>query len=81
MTNLKGYQWLDKNGEVIMTYSLKFNKIYVWKDITTKDELEFYNFLKEKGFNCSQTDYQGHSNLDINKSVEDKIQKYLNGEL
>lgn len=78
---LKGYQWLNDNGEVIMTYMSKYNKIYVWKDIRTKDELEFHKYLKEQGIECSSTDYQGHSNLDINESVENKFRNYLNGEL
>lgn len=75
--SLKGYQWL-KDGKVIMSYLSKYNKIYVWEDIRTQDEIDFYNFLKEKGITCNQTDFQGHSNLDINKVVENKITKYLN---
>lgn len=78
---LKGYKWLNDKGEVIMSYSSKYNKIYVWKDITTKDHIEFVKYLKEQGINCSQTDYQGHCDLDINKRVEDKLSRYLNGEI
>lgn len=79
--SLKGYQWLNSNGEVLMSYLSKYNKIYVWQDITSKDEIDFYNFLKEKGITCNSTDYQGHSNLDINKKVQNKLENYLNGEL
>ena len=79
--SLKGYQWLNSDGEVIMSYLSKYNKIYVWQDITSKDERDFYNFLKKQGITCNSTDYQGHSNLDINKEVQSKIQNYLNGEL
>lgn len=77
---LKGYEWL-KDGKVIMTYSLKQNKIYVWENIRSKDELDFHKYLKEQGFICNQTDYQGHSNLDINEEVENKLARYLNGEI
>ena len=77
---LKGYKWLNKDGKVIMSYSSKYNKIYVWEDITTKDELDFYKYLKEQNINCNCTDYQNHSNLDISKKVTDKINNYLKGE-
>ena len=79
--SLKGYQWLNDKGEVIMSYSSKYNKIYVWKDIRSKDEIEFHKYLKENGINCNHTDYQNHSNLDINEAVLNKIQNYLNEEL
>lgn len=77
--SLKGYQWLNDKGEIIMSYSSKYNKIYVYKDIRTKDELDFHKYLKEQGIICNSTDYQGHSNLDINKAVENKLTSYLNG--
>lgn len=79
--NLKGYQWLNDKGEVIMSYSSKYNKIYVWQNIRSKDEIEFHKYLKENGINCNNIDYQNHSNLDINEKVADKMQKYLMGEL
>lgn len=78
--SLKGYQWI-KDGKVIMWYSSKYNKIYVNEDIRSKDEIEFIKYLKEQGINCNSTDYQGHSNLDINEAVTNKLNNYLNGEL
>lgn len=63
--NLKGYKWVNDKGETLMIYSLKFNKIIVCKDIRTKDEIEFYKFLKKKGIVCNCTDYNGHCNLDV----------------
>ena len=79
--NLKGYEWFNDKGEVIMIYSLKFNKIIVYKDIRTKDQMDFIKYLKEKGFECNHIDYNNHSNLDINESVTNKINNYLNGKL
>lgn len=78
--SLKGYQWI-KDGKAIMSYSSKYNKIYVYEDITNKDEIEFVKYLKEQGINCNSIDYQGHSNLDINKKVADKFARYLNGDI
>ena len=45
--SLKGYQWLDDNKIVLMSYTFKDEVLDVWRD-TTKDELEnFKRFLKE----------------------------------
>ena len=58
---LKGYQWLNDKGEVIMYYMFKDNIIYVNKDITNKQHREFYEFLKSKGFICNHTNFNNHT--------------------
>ena len=65
--NLKGYQWLDNNGKVIMWYSSKYNQIRVLEDITSKQHLDFYNFLKKQGIKCSSTDFNNHTMIDLVK--------------
>ena len=35
--SLKGYQWLNENNEVIMSFRFKDLMIDIWKD-TTKEE-------------------------------------------
>ena len=45
--SLKGYQWLNDNGEVIMSFRFKDLVLDIWED-TTKEELEaFKEYLKE----------------------------------
>ena len=60
--SLKGYEWLDDNGKVIMTFTFKRLELDVWKD-TTKEELDkFKAFLKEHGKEkILQLNLNGHS--------------------
>ncbi len=47
--SLKGYEWLDDNGKVIMTFTFKRLELDIWEN-TTKEELDkFKAFLKEQG--------------------------------
>ena len=48
--SLKGYQWLDDNGEVIMSFMFKYLELDVWKDTTKKEFDKFVAFLKEHSF-------------------------------
>lgn len=58
--SLKGYQWLNENEEVIMSFRFKDLQIDIWQD-TTKEELDkFREFLKEKGFKESSIDFHYH---------------------
>ena len=43
--SLKGYQWLNDTGEVIMSYMFKDRILDVWKDVTNKDMDEFKEYL------------------------------------
>lgn len=59
--SLKGYQWLDDNGKVIMSYTFKDLTLDVWKD-TTKEELEkFIEYIKEQvSFEVRHIEYHDH---------------------
>lgn len=58
--SLKGYQWLNDNGEVIMSFTFKRLDLDIWED-TTKEELDnFIKFLKEQGHNTYYIDYHNH---------------------
>lgn len=58
--SLKGYQWLDDEEKVIMSYYFKDETLYIWKD-TTIDELEkFKKYLKEHYCETIHIDYNNH---------------------
>lgn len=58
--SLKGYEWLDKDGKVIMYFLFKTRNIYISKD-TTREEIEkFKAFLKEHSWEVSQVVYNNY---------------------
>lgn len=59
--SLKGYQWLNDEGEVIMYYMFKDEKICLNKDITTKQHRDFVEYLKEHGCKANNTDCRWHT--------------------
>lgn len=58
--SLKGYQWLDDNGKVIMSFTFKDLTLDVWQDTTKEEYLKFIEYLKEKGFTPTNTDCHYH---------------------
>ena len=59
--SLKGYQWLDENENVIMSYTFKDLKLDIWKD-TTKEELDkFKKFLDEHECKHNHIDFHYHN--------------------
>lgn len=49
--SLKGYKWLNDDGEVVMSFRFKDLSIDIWQD-TTKEELDkFIEYLKQQGEN------------------------------
>ena len=64
--SLKGYQWLNDKGEVVMSYRFKDLKIDIWQD-TTKEELDkFIDFLEKQ--HCK------HNKMDLHFN---KVKGYL----
>lgn len=47
--SLKGYQWLDSNKEVAMSYHFKDLSLNVWKDVTREELNKFIEYLKQNG--------------------------------
>lgn len=48
--SLKGYQWLNENKEVVMSFRFKDLTIDIWKDTTEEELNKFKEYLKEKSF-------------------------------
>ena len=59
--SLKGYQWLNENGEVIMYYMFKDEEIFLNKDVTSKQHREFVKFIEGKGFKVRGTNCKWHT--------------------
>ena len=81
--SLKGYQWLNENKEVIMSYTFKDLTLDIWKD-TTREELEkFKKYIEENSSEIGHINYNGHSLLDqeVSKQVADKFERFLNGDI
>lgn len=58
--SLKGYQWLDDNGKVVMSFTFKDLTIDVWQD-TTKEELDkFKQYLQSNSWNDVKLELHGH---------------------
>ena len=59
--SLKGYQWLDDSGKVIMSYTFKDLTLCIWED-TTKEELDkFINYItNEHSFEVRHIEYLDH---------------------
>jgi len=55
--SLKGYQWLNDKGEVLMSYHFKDLTLNVWKDITQQDLTEFKKFLEEHDCEIFKIEY------------------------
>ena len=45
--SLKGYQWLNDNKEVVMSYYFKDLSLIVWKDVTREELNKFIEYLKQ----------------------------------
>lgn len=59
--SLKGYEWLDDNGKVIMTFTFKYLELDVWSDTTLEELNKFKEYLKEKGFDkILKENYNGY---------------------
>lgn len=81
--SLKGYQWLNENKEVVMSYSFKDLTLDIWKDTTVEELEKFKKYIKENSFEIEHINYNGHSLLDqeASKQVADKFQRFLNGDI
>ena len=64
--SLKGYQWLDENGEVVFSFLFKDKIIDVWKDTTIEELNKFKKFLgtKEKGIDLHFHKIEGYLELE-----------------
>lgn len=58
--SLKGYQWLDDNGKVVMSFTFKDLTLDVWQDTTKEEYLKFIKYLKENGWVPTNTDAHFH---------------------
>lgn len=59
--SLKGYQWLNDNNEVVMSFSFKDLTLDIWKDTTLEELNKFKEYLKEQSFNkILKINYNGH---------------------
>lgn len=47
--SLKGYQWLNDEGEVIMSFFFKDLTLWLWENVAQEELDKFVAFLKEKG--------------------------------
>ena len=45
--SLKGYQWLDDEEKVVMSFTFKDLTLDIWKDTTEEELNKFKEFLKE----------------------------------
>lgn len=61
--SLKGYQWLNDEGKVIMSYMFKDRILDVWKDITEKDMDEFKEYLNQN--ECEVANIEMHNESKI----------------
>lgn len=43
--SLKGYQWLNDNGEVVMSYLFKEEIIDVWKEVSEEEIQKFKDYI------------------------------------
>lgn len=48
--SLKGYQWLNDNKEVIMSFTFKDLTLDIWKETTEEEINKFKKYLKEHSF-------------------------------
>ena len=58
--SLKGYEWLDDDGKVIMSFFFKDLSLYIWEDIREEQYNEFIEYIKNKGFEILHTNFNGH---------------------
>lgn len=58
--SLKGYEWLDKDGKVIMYFLFKTRSIYISEDTTQVELDKFKAFLAEQSWEISNIEYNNH---------------------
>ena len=54
--SLKGYQWLDKEGKVLMSFDFNTETIDVWQDVDEDNYMAFYEYIRKQGFTPHETD-------------------------
>ncbi len=59
--SLKGYQWLDDDGKVIMSFTFKDLTLDVWKDVSVEEYHNFIEYIREQGFEPHSTDQHYHT--------------------
>lgn len=48
--SLKGYQWLDKEGKVVMSFDFKTETIDIWQDVDKDNYLAFVEYIRQQSF-------------------------------
>ncbi len=54
--SLKGYQWLDKDNKVLMSFDFKTETIDVWQDVDKDNYMAFIEYIRQQGFEPHETD-------------------------
>lgn len=57
--SLKGYEWLDVNGKVIMTFRFKDLSLDIWKDVTAEEYYKFIEYIRSNDFEPHITNQNG----------------------
>lgn len=58
--SLKGYQWLDNNNKVIMSYTFKYCELDIWQDTTEEELNNFIQYLKDHYCDKFNINYNNH---------------------
>lgn len=59
--SLKGYQWLNDNGEVVMTFIFKYLRLTIWdNDITIKEINDFIQYINERNHKIHEITFMEH---------------------
>lgn len=46
--SLKGYEWLDDNGKVIMCFTFKRLELFLFEDVSKEEYDKFIKFIEEE---------------------------------
>ena len=58
--SLKGYQWLNDKGEVVMSFTFKDLTIDIWQDVELKEYHDFIEYIRHHDFEPMHTDQHFH---------------------
>ena len=48
--SLKGYEWLDNNGKVIMCFTIKRLELFLMEDVSKEEYDKFIKYIEEHTF-------------------------------